>query len=98
MDKPLCRVCGQKHWNSEPHRFGSVGSPSAQQSASRSRDSGGDAVRPGVPAVSVKGGDSATEEKLERLAELEAREADRKRKHREYMREYMRKYRERKGG
>ena len=102
MDKPLCRICRTKHWGNEPHKFGTTGSSSAQQSASRSRDSGGAAVRPGSPAVSVKGGDSVTsDEKLEaaisRVEKLVEQDEKRRAWKRKYMREYMRKYRERKG-
>ncbi len=94
MDKPVCRLCGEKHWASEPHVFEpflgtSSALPVAGTSGGRSRDIGrrrktvkSTTVGGVVPAGSSEG----TTGELERLrAMVEGR--------RTYMREYMRKRR-----
>lgn len=81
LDKPMCRVCDEKHWSSEPHKFGRK--PNSVDQAVDQAPS-----KPNTrPVVAVTCG---------RCAELEREVADLRTKlegRRSYQRDYMRKRR-----
>jgi hypothetical protein len=82
MDKPRCRVCGEKHWSNEPHKLEDI-VPTAAQRAEHS-------VRTNLELLSkIKLLEAENGLLKAKLARLELPKGDRK----AYMREYMRKRR-----
>lgn len=102
MDKPKCRICGSKHWHSEPHIWSDAVSKtnkpqSDSVSASNSKQS---ASSKGVSATNKPCSKCHDlEQKLAvrdaEIADLKARLKPRRdpEKYRAYQREYMRKRR-----
>lgn len=81
MEKPKCKICGERHSGHEPHKFGASPEELPPVAALRSRNAPTQAQPPEpvrtVPAASVTAGETA---KFDRVA---------------YQREYMKKWRAR---
>lgn len=106
MDKPTCRLCGSKHYASEPHKFkGSDNNlsepapdnPKPQRdrkpTPTRKADRATESTNGNKAGGKVGPGDkSLRERETEYMRRWRERNRDR---HREYMREYMRKRRKR---